>query len=318
MLLSVQPPGSGPCVAYDNGTDPARAAALAASVDVAVVFVATSSSEGGDRGSLSFDSNADALVAAVAAAASKKVVVAGVTPGAVLTPWRADVSALVLGFMPGQEYGHALCDVLFGETNPSAKLPLTMPVGENDLHLTTQMWPGEPVKPGQPPCGKGGAHDDRDCVTSVYSEELLVGYRYYDHHNVAPAFPFGFGLSYTTFALSNLKVAPAASSSAAAADALYTVTVDVANTGKLAGAETPQLYLGFPPEAGEPPKQLKGFAKVSLKPGGKKTVAFALDAKALSVWDATAHKWAEAKGSFAVTVGASSRDPKALTATLQH
>jgi beta-glucosidase len=292
-------------VSYDDGSDPAKAAALAASAEVAIVFAATDSSEGRDRASLNFDHDADALIAAVAKA-NAKTVVAGVTPGALLTPWRAEVAAITLGFMPGQEYGHALADVLFGDTAPTAKLPLTMPVGENDLNITEEMWPGVPT-PGE--C-EGTPH--ANCKSALYSEKLLVGYRGYDHLKLAPAFAFGAGLTYTTFALTKLTVQKATG------DGLYTVSVDVANTGARDGTETPQLYLGFPPSAGEPPSQLRGFTKVELKAGAKQTVSFGLPARALSVWDDKAHAWAEAKGTFTVTVGTSSRDAAALSATFEH
>eukprot|EP00937_MAST-01D_sp_MAST-1D-sp2_P002356 g2356.t1 len=270
----------GVCVVYDDGSDAARASQAAAAADVAIVFVATTSHEGADRGSLSFDGGADGLVAAVAAAAGNRTVVAAVAPGAFLTPWRADVGAIVASFMPGQEYGNALVDVLLGTVNPSAKLPLTLPTKEDECpDFTEGMWPGS----------------DKDSQ-SAYSERMLIGYRCYDAHKIEPAFPFGHGLSYTTFAYSNLKASAAS------------VSVDVQNTGTVDGAETAQLYLAFPASAGEPPQQLKGFEKVSLKAGAKTTVTFALGDRATSVWDANAHKWTKVAGEFAVSVGGSSRD----------
>ena len=306
-------------VAYDDGSDPARAAALAAQADVALVFVATDSSEGADRRSLSLDDGADALIAAVAAA-NPKTVVAAVAPGAVLTPWRDAVAAVTLAFMPGQEYGHALSDVLFGVTSPSAKLPLTMPTSEDDLNLTAAMWPGVDTPGG---CdGQPNAH----CTSAVYSEKLLVGYRYYDQHHLKPAYAFGHGLTYSSFKLSDLQLTPNTTSTASAATsataattaALYTVSVTLKNTGQRVATETPQLYLRFPIAAGEPPQQLKGFTKVSLAAGGSQVVSFALTARKLSVWDATAHAWTEAKGTFTATVGTSSRDDAALSVSFEH
>ena len=137
------------CAYYDDGSDPKRAAALAAKADVAIVFVATDSSEGSDRASLHFDDGADDLIAAVAAAAPKTVVSA-VSPGAALTPWRDSVAGLTLGFMPGQEYANGLIDVLFGAVNPSAHLPLTLPSKENETDFTPQDWPGTFPDPKQP------------------------------------------------------------------------------------------------------------------------------------------------------------------------
>ena len=193
--------------------------------------------------------------------------------------------------MPGQEYGAALVGLLLGDggANPSARLPLTLPTKENEMEMTPSQWPGV-ESAGDP------------TPVSTYSEGLEIGYRWYDAHGVAPAYAFGHGLSYTTFAYANLTV------DAAAASASFTLR----NTGKLAGAEVAQLYLAFPASAGEPPHQLKGFEKVSLKAGAKQTVTFALDDRATSTWDVSAHAWAEVRGEFGVAVGASSRDGSAL------
>ena len=272
------------CAYYDDGTDVSRASQLAATVDVAIIFVSTSSSEGGDRSSLSFDDNADELVISIASAAKKSVVV-GVAPGAVLTPWRASIDALTLGFMPGQEYANGLLDVLFGEYNPSAKLPLSLPNYENEVNFSHSMWPGDKNASGR---------------VSVYSEKLQVGYRWYHAHGVAPAFAFGFGLSYTTFGLSSLKVSGTG------------VTCDVQNKGQLAGGAVVQLYLTFPTSAGEPPRQLKRFERVELSPSGTHSVAFTLEDRDFSTWDPTTHAWRKVTGKFGVSVGQSSDDAEAL------
>jgi len=274
----------GACVHYDDGSDVASAAALAKSVDVALVFLGSFSSEGSDRKSLSFGGNSEQLVPAVAAANAKTAVLT-TTPGAALTPWRDHVAALTAAFMPGQEYGHALADVIFGGVSPSAKLPLTFPAAENEVNFTQADWPGV------------GKH------VATYSERLLIGYRWYDAHGVEPAFPFGHGLTYSTFSLGGLV---------AAADG---VSVVVTNTGAAAATETVQLYLRFPAAAGEPPKQLKGFAKVQLPPKAQGKVHLPLSARDRSVWDVGTHAWVEAKGDFVVFVGTSSRDPGALTAS---
>ena len=219
------------CVHYNDGSDLATAAAAAAAADVALVFVGTSSEEGGDRGSLALGSQ-DALVAAVAAVAGKKTAVVAVTPGALLTPWRRNVSAVLTPFMPGQAYGDAIAAVLFGDVNPSAKLPVTFPNVENETQFSLQQWPGVHGNNTGSPCA--GWHDTDRC-NSVYTEKLEVGYRWYAAHpDVQPAFPFGHGISYTTFAYSKLAVSATAVS--------FTLT----NTGKVAGAEVAQLYLNFP------------------------------------------------------------------------
>ena len=279
------------CVFYDDGSDVGRAAKLAEQADVAVVFVSTTSSEGGDRASLSFDGDADALVVSVASVAPKTVV-ASVAPGAVLTPWRDDVDAITLGFMPGQQYGNALADVLFGDVNPSAKLPLTLPKVENETDLAPDMWPGLVNASGQ--------------RIAHYSEGLNVGYRWYHAHGVKPAFAFGHGLSYTTFSLSGLAVSG------------QTVTCRARNTGGVAGSLVAQLYLTFPDGAGEPPKQLRGFKKVLLQPGAdaQTSITFTLRDRDLSIWDVEQHAWKKASGKFTVYVGQASDDAAALVGSL--
>ena len=174
--------------------------------------------------------------------------------------------------------------MLFGDVNPSAHLPLTLPRAENEVGFTDAMWPGV---------------GDKQRVAS-YSEGLLVGYRWYNAHNATPAFPFGHGLSYTTFALAGLRASPTR------------VTVTVTNTGRRPGAAAPQLYLTFPPSAGEPPGQLRGFAQAQLEPGESAEVRFPLRARDMSVWNATTHAWQLVHGSFGVAVGLSSRDAAAL------
>ena len=181
----------------------------------------------------------------------------------------------------GQQYGSAIASVLFGDVNPSGKLAITFPVTENDMNITQAMWPGTNSPGG---------------MSSFYAEKLEVGYRWYGAHNVKPAFAFGHGLSYTTFAYSDL----AATSKA--------VTVKITNTGALAGAEVAQLYLNFPATAGEPPLQLKGFEKVMLKAGEDQTITFPLNARSISIWDVSKHAWGAVPGQFGVSVGSSSED----------
>uniref|UniRef100_A0A7S1CC37 Probable beta-glucosidase G n=1 Tax=Bicosoecida sp. CB-2014 TaxID=1486930 RepID=A0A7S1CC37_9STRA len=274
------------CIYYADGTDVNEAAAIAAMADVAIVFAATTSSEGSDRTTLNLTSNngqANMLIEAVAKAA-KRTVVSMVQPGAVVTPWRDDVDAIIAAFMPGQEYGNAVMDVIFGDKEPSGRLPLTFPAFEGQEAFTPSQWPGVNL-------------------VSTYSEHLEVGYRYYDAKNLAPAFPFGHGLGYTTFAYTGLQASAAG------------VSVTITNTGSRDGAATPQLYLGFPSSAGEPPKQLKGFSKVDVKAGASATVTMPLNDRSFSIWDTASHSWAVQHGDFSVMVGASSRDIR-LTGTL--
>jgi len=271
------------CVHYSDGSDTAAAAALAADADAVLIFVGTTSSEGGDRRDLSLEDE-DKLIGAVAATAGDKVTVVAVTPGAILTPWRDEVGAILIPFMPGQEYGNAITDVLFGDVNPSAKLPITFPKVENEVGFAQEQYPG-----------KNGV--------SLYSEGLEVGYRWYAAHDVKPAFPFGHGLSYTNFEYSALSIEG------------HTISCQIKNVGSVDGAEIVQVYLGFPEQAGEPPKQLKQFQRVALASGKHATVSLQLDEMSLSIWDITVHDWAIVPGEFKVMVGSSSGDIR-LTGTL--
>jgi beta-glucosidase len=246
----------------------------AAKADVAIVFVYTTSSEGSDRANLNLQGGGDQLVNDVFHANPKTVVVA-VTPGALLTNW--DVPAIFASIMPGQEYGNAITDLLFGDVNPSARLPVTFPNVENEVRFTADQYPGT----------NGVA---------TYSERLQVGYRWYDANKVTPHFAFGHGLSYTTFAYSSLTVSN------------RSITCTVRNSGSRAGAEVAQLYLGFPSAAGEPPQQLKGFQKIQLAAGASGLVTFPLDSRSFSIWNAQTHAWNVVNGQFQVSVGSSSRE----------
>jgi len=296
-------------VVYDNGTDIVKAAAIASSADYAIVFAGTLSHEGGDRASLSLDDGCDdwpaviagqcdgnahnqnAMIEAVAKANSKIIVVLSV-PGAVVMPWSGDVAAILTNFMPGQQAGNAVADVLFGKVNPSGKLPLTFPNGENDTEITQAQWPGLP--------------DASKPTYAYYTEKLLVGYRHYDAHNISftTGFPFGHGLSYTTFDYSNLKVQRNSSS-----DGGIQVAFTVKNSGKVAGAEVAQLYLGFPGTAGEPLRQLKGFGKTKVLAAGEvQKMQLNLRQRDTSIWDVVRHGWSVVPGKYQVSIGSSSRD----------
>jgi beta-glucosidase len=275
--------GTNVIVTYDNGTIAEAAAAIAKAADVAMVMVGNTDREGRDRPNLSLPTNQDALVSAVAAANPKTIVILK-TGGAVLMPWLDQVPSILEVWYPGEEDGNVVADLLFGDVNPSGKLPLTFPKTESEVPAST---------PEQYPGVKGNA---------VYSEKLLVGYRWYDAQNVAPLFPFGYGLSYTTFAVNKLSV------SRFSGRAGVRVAFNVVNTGSRAGAEVVQIYVAAPPDAGEPPRQLKGFAKVKLKPGETRHVTITLDQRAFSIWDPSAGHWVLAPGQHQILVGTSSRD----------
>jgi len=275
--------GSGVSVTYTEGGDVSAAAAAARSADVALVMVGNADGEGQDRPDLSLPGNQDALVSAVAAANPHTIVILK-TGGAVLMPWIDRVPAVLEVWYPGQEDGNVVADLVFGDANPSGKLPLSFPKAASEVPART---------PAQYPGING---------TVAYSEKLLVGYRWYDTQNVAPLFPFGHGLSYTTFAFANLSMSPAAADGAAG------LAVDVRNTGDRDGAEIVQVYVAQPVAAGEPAKQLRGFVKVALKAGETRRVNVALDPRAFSIWDETKNRWTVFAGQHDVLVGDSSRN----------
>jgi beta-glucosidase len=276
--------GAGITISYSQGDgNIPQAVALAQTSDVAVVCVGQQTCEGSDRSSLSLPNDQDALVSAVAAANPHTIAVLYCS-SATLMPWSSQVAAALVAWYPGQENGNALAQVLFGDVNPSGKLPVTFPAVAGQVSANT---------PAQFPGVSGHV---------TYSEELAVGYRWYDANGVLPLFPFGCGLSYTTFGYSNLTV------SAVSPSGQVQVGFDLTNTGSRAGAEVAQLYLGFPAAAGEPPKLLKGFTKVSLQPGQTQQLSFNLDWEDLANWDPVARGWLVTPGVFQVLVGASSRD----------
>ena len=291
---------------HATGHDVAHAQAVAKAADVVIVVLAQSSTEGHDRQWLNL-TQAE-LVPAVASA-NKKTVVLTVTPGPFLTaPWIEHAAALVDIGLPGEQEGNGAIDVLFGLINPSGKLPHTLPNKFNEVEMTAEQYPGSPPdgKEG-PPCTFAPISQDPGGIPSPkfvscsptkahYTEKLEVGYRWYDAHDVKPAFAFGFGLSYTTFAYSGLQVSG------------REVSFYLKNTGEVTGAEVSQLYLTYPSVAQQPFKQLRGFNKTVLAPGAQTMVSFTLTDRWLSNWDAVAHAWKLTKGTFAVGVGGSSDD----------
>lgn len=274
-----------------DGYDIDAAVAAAKRAQVAIVMVGDDEGEDHDH-SIELPKAQNRLIAAVAKANPKTIVVLK-SGSAVLMPWLSDVPAVLEAWYPGEEDGNAVADVLFGKVNPSGKLPLTFPRSVKDTLASNQdQFPGD---------GK----------TVHYSEGLNVGYRAYTSHGAPPLFPFGFGLSYTSFRFDDLNVTLLRD------DTHVSIRFRVTNTGTRVGAEVAQLYLSFPliAEGNEPPQQLKGFRKVMLRPGESKIVNFQLDPRALSFWSERSHAWKIAPGEFHVTVGDSSVS-RALTADL--
>ncbi|MGH3417743.1 MAG: glycoside hydrolase family 3 C-terminal domain-containing protein, partial [Actinocrinis sp.] len=282
--------GSGATVSYNDGSNAGSAASLAASSSAAVVFVNKGESEGSDLGNIDLTGAQNSLISSVAAANPHTVVVLN-TGSAVTMPWLNSVAGVLEAWYPGQQDGNAIAALLFGDVNPSGKLPVTFPASLSQVPANSAaQWPGTN---GQ----------------VQYSEGLNVGYRHYDANNLTPLFPFGYGLSYTTFSFSNLSISALPKGGAAS------VTATVTNTGSREGADVAQLYVTDPAASGEPPKRLQGFARVDLQPGQSKTVNFPLSQSNLQYWDATTNGWATSTGDYTVSVGDSDRNLP-LTGTL--
>ncbi|MEE4540389.1 glycoside hydrolase family 3 C-terminal domain-containing protein [Streptomyces sp. V4-01] len=273
--LGWTPPGA--------GTPLDQAVALAATSDVAVVYADNAESEGSDLANIDLPADQNKLISAVAAVNPNTVVVLN-TGSAVTMPWLDQVKGVLEAWYPGQQAGNAIAELLFGDVNPSAKLPVTFPTSLDQVPASTaQQFPGV-----------GGTVD--------YSEGLNVGYRWYDTNKVTPLFPFGYGLSYTSFGFSNLRVGSRLSE-----DGTLQASVEVTNTGSREGAEVAQLYLTDPSSTGEPARQLKGFQRVDLQPHQSKRVAFRISARDASYWSTDAQAWTLAAGRYSVQVGDSSR-----------
>jgi beta-glucosidase len=262
----------------------AAAVSAAKSASVAVVVVSDDTeSEATDRPSLNLPSAQDELISAVAAANPHTVVI--VNAGApVAMPWLSQVAGVLDAWYPGQTNGASLASVLFGQTDPGGHLPVTFPASLSQVPAaTTAQFPG-------------------NGTDVLYSEGVDVGYRWYDAKDITPMFPFGFGLSYTRFAFSDLSM----SRSVVNGTQDVRVSAMVTNTGKRAGSEVAQLYLGDPPATGEPPRQLFGFQRVSLAAGASARVSFVLTPQDMSWWSDTANGWTQTAGSYRVYVGDSS------------
>lgn len=265
-----------------------QAVDLAKRSDVAVVVVRTYESEGYiDRSDLDLPNNQDRLIQKVAAANPNTVVVNMSGRAVQMDGWQKNVKAILQAWYAGQEQGNAVARILFGDVNPSGKLPVTFPVDENSTPVSSE---------AQFPGTNGQA---------AYSEGVMVGYRGYEDEGIKPAFAFGHGLSYTTFDYSNVKTKV----SGKGENRKVTVSLNVRNTGATAGTEVVQVYAGKLPTAVETaPKQLAGWARVTLKPGKQQHVSIELDAKALSYWDEQSDKWVTSSGTVPIYVGSASDD----------
>jgi len=274
-----------------------EAAALARKSDIAVIVVRDYNSEHADRPGLTLPNEQDLLVQTVAAANPRTVVVVA-SGGPVLMPWLDQVPAVLESWYGGQEVGDAVADILFGDVTPSGKLPVTFPRSDSDTLVSS---PEQYSRTGR---------------VARFSEGLAVGYRGYDQFGIEPLFPFGFGLSYTSFAYSQLQVKPETTDGIKPIQVSFNVT----NTGTRLGAEIAQVYLGLPASVGEPPQRLAGWAKIAVESGESREVSVTLDPNAtsrpLSYWNVHTNGWEIASGDYQVFVGASSRDIR-LTGSLR-
>lgn len=267
-----------------------RAVSLARQADVALVFAGLGGewdSEGFDRADMALPGEQNTLIEQVARANPRTVVVLNIG-SAIDMPWLEHVAGVVVAWYPGQECGNAIADVLFGDVTPSGKLPQTFPVRleDNPSYLN---FPGE----------NGRVR---------YGEGIFVGYRYYEKKKISPLFPFGFGLSYTTFDYGSLRL----SAQQIKPGETLRVSVDVTNSGERSGQEVVQLYVrDLKARLHRPEKELKAFAKVMLAPGERQTVTLPLTQKALACFDDREHAWIAGAGEFEVLVGASSQDIRA-------
>ncbi|KAG6852582.1 hypothetical protein C0991_010840 [Blastosporella zonata] len=296
----------------------ARAGNMAIGNSAAIVFVNSDSSEGSDRSNLTAWHGGDNLILAVAAQNNNTIVVVHSVGQLIVEPWidHPNVTALLWASAPGQEAGNSITDVLYGDWNPTGRLPYTIAKRIED-------YSAQAVTGGTP----------GTILPVPYTEALLIGYRGFDARNITPRFEFGFGLSYTQFEYSNLHISKVISTGSSersqeqnwsqgnsssiefgSSTALwlhvpaFRVSFDVKNTGKVAGGEIPQVYVQMPSSAEEPPAILKGFSDVHLQAGQTKNVVINLSRHALSVWDVVDQGWRKPEGTIGISIGASSRD----------
>jgi len=286
-LKAIAAEAPGARVDYANGADPAAAAALAKGADVAIVFVTQWLMEGYDAQDLTLPDHQDALIAAVAAANPHTIVVLE-TGDPVLMPWLDQISAVMEAWYPGARGGEAIANILFGEVNPSGRLPITFPAGQQDM-----------PRPAIP----GWGLDEKTQFDVRYTEGSNLGYRWFQMAALHPLFAFGYGLSYSSFSYSNLTVH--------GGQALE-VEFDVTNTGPRPGVDTPQVYATppFGTERDRWKQRLIGWKKLDLKPGETRHVTLTADPRLLADFDTAAHDWRLEGGTYTVGVSASAQDLK--------
>lgn len=284
-------------VQFASGKDVSAATALAKNADVAIVFAYQWESEGMDLDSLTLPEHQDDLITAVAAANPHTLVV--LENGSPVTmPWVKQVNGIVEAWYAGSSGADAVVNVLFGDVNPTAKLPITFPLSDADLpHPSLVKPPSESTTHGEPDAWKKIAAGLPPFQVH-YDEGLKVGYKWYDAEKKSVLFPFGFGLSYTSYAYSDLKVDRGDK---------VRVTFSVKNTGSRDGAEIAQVYVALPSAAAEPPKRLVGWSEVPLKAGESREVTVEIENQYLSIYDVKANGWQLVPGEYTFLVGGSSQ-----------
>ncbi len=298
-LKAIRAKAPGTDIEFESGDDPDAAVALAKKSDFAIVFAYQWESEGMDLKNLSLPGKQDELIGAVAAANPRTIVVLE-TGGPVLMPWADKVDGIVEAWYAGSRGAEAVTNVLVGQVNPSAKLPLTFPKSESDLPHPSIVKP-PPTSTAEHYKSEAAKMESAGlpAFQITYDEGLKVGYKWYDAESKPVLFPFGYGLSYTTFSYSGLKVNPASPLS---------VRFTIRNTGKRAGAEIAEVYAALPKSAAEPPKRLVGWSKVQLEAGESKEVSVKVDPQFLSIFNTAKHGWELVPGEYGMMVGGSSQD----------
>ncbi|MFK3739532.1 beta-glucosidase [Massilia sp. TN1-12] len=291
-LRAIQAQAPNAKVVYDDGTDPARAAKVAAQADVALVFATQWIGEANDAQTLALPDRQDDLIASVAGA-NKRTVVVLENGGPVAMPWLARVPAVLEAWYPGTSGGEAIANVLFGAVNPSGHLPATFPVSEQQLP--------RPKLDGDPKVPELQFHID-------YTEGAAVGYKWFDLKGHKPLFPFGHGLSYTTFSYSGL--------SSQMKDGRLHVRFKVTNTGNVAGKDVPQVYVSPLAAKWEAPKRLAGWDKVALQPGESKDVEVTVEPRLLGMFDEASRTWRIAKGKYKLMLAEDASGANATSVTV--
>lgn len=289
-LDAIRAAAPGANVTYSNGLNLNSAANAAAGAEVAIVIATQFATEGMDA-ALALDGNQDALISAVARANPNTIVVLQ-TGGAVKMPWLGEVAGILEAWYPGSQGGEAIADVLFGKVSPTGRLPITFPASESQLP--------NPVLPGSLlPRPDNIASSQPEPFTVTYPEGADVGYRWFERRGQQPLFPFGFGLTYTSFVHDIVSFDPA----------VFAATINVTNTGERSGTDTPQLYLAPPGGV----QRLVGWAKAEVSPGKSRTYTVGFDPRFAARFDVANKQWVLPAGTYRLRVAASATDPGVVT-----